>query len=335
MKDMTSYLPPFEKRAGLDHAILTNSVVASSSHIQETLEPLGLGWSSRSRNVSIILNVNGEGEVTAVRLAMSGKPFARKLDAKRLFTGAPEGSKLTIKHLDVVGLEFPPGEKTSLWVSSTNFDWAINPTNNRDQGSLTEGEMLAAGIGEWSIRVHVEFNKDPIIATLKWVAILKPVEDLSSLPGNAAKPGYPTVAISDGEALMSGVANPPQLVGVPWYPVLINDAAPDSEIHLPEDTPIIGAMTKFCSEGNVIRNLTVANWTEVTRGPGEPSCDHGIAAWAWTLPAIAAPSDHSDEGGSSSSKTSEARIKCKCFQNFREALLFSLTKPDRMLLGGS
>ena len=49
---MTSYLPPFEKRAGLDHAILTNSVVASASHIQETLEPLGLGWSSRSRNVS-------------------------------------------------------------------------------------------------------------------------------------------------------------------------------------------------------------------------------------------------------------------------------------------
>ena len=219
-----------------------------------------------------------------------------------------------IKHLDVVGLEFPPGEKTSLWVSSTNFDWAINRTNNRDQGSLTEGEMLAAGIGEWSIRVHVEFNKDPIIATLKWVAILKPVEDLSSLPGNGAKPGYPTVAISDGEALMSGVANPPQLVGVPWYPVLINDAAPDSEIHLPEDTPIIGAMTKFCSEGNVIRNLTVANWTEVTRGPGEPSCDHGIAAWAWTLPAIAAPSDHSDEGVSSSSKTSEGRIKCKYFQ---------------------
>ena len=123
---MTRYLPPFEKRAGLDHAILTNSVIASASHIQETLEPLRL-VSSRSRNVSTILNVNGE--VTAVRLAMSGKPFARKLDAKRLFTGAPEGSKLTIKHLDVVGLEFPPGEKTSLWVSSTNFDWAINRTS--------------------------------------------------------------------------------------------------------------------------------------------------------------------------------------------------------------
>ena len=84
---MTNFLPPFEKFDSLDPAILTSQVVASASTIFKTLQPLSRA-SNRARNIATVFNINGEGEITAVRLAMSGKPFARKLDTKRLFVKA-------------------------------------------------------------------------------------------------------------------------------------------------------------------------------------------------------------------------------------------------------
>ena len=204
---MTSFVNRnhFDKDECLDQGTLNSLVVESASSILETLLPLSLAIES-VQNVTTVLNVGEDGHILRTKLAMSGKSWGKKMDARRLFTGAPPGSKLVVKNLDVSGLEFEPNEKTSLWVPSTSFDWYVNKTNNQSDGSFTTEELTEMSIGEWSLRVHVGVTAEPTNASLKWVAIPLPVNQLGSLPGDASKPGYPTIALSDGEGKMTGNA---------------------------------------------------------------------------------------------------------------------------------
>ena len=138
------------------------------------------------------------------------------------------------------------------------------------------------------------------------MAIPLPVTSLSSLPGDAKKPGYPTIAISDGEARMCGVPDTgadeaASLVGIPFYPCLLNDGAPSSAINIPSDEDIIGAMSVFWRDGNMVRSMRPADWHTATAGPGEPSSDKGVPAWAWP------PADESEEQEEDSSDPSEGR----------------------------
>ena len=80
-----------------------------------------------------------------------------------------------------------------------------------------------------------------------------PVTELSSVLGDRSKPGYPTIGLSDGEAKMAGVPDVENqmasLIGIPFYPVLINEAAPSTTITIPDDNNIIATMRVFCSGG--------------------------------------------------------------------------------------
>ena len=111
---MTEYVDRshFEKEQALDQGTLASMVVESAANVLDTLLPMRLAC-DKVQNVATIAHVSGDGEITRIKLAMAGKPWGRKMDAKRLFTEAPSGSKLVIQHLDVTGLEFPPGEKTN------------------------------------------------------------------------------------------------------------------------------------------------------------------------------------------------------------------------------
>jgi hypothetical protein len=291
----------FDRDACLDQAVLTSLVVESAAGILATLLPLGL-ISDKTQNIATVLHVNDEGQIIRTKLAMAGRPWSKKLDASRLFSDAPAGSRLVIKNLDVSGLEFPPGQKTSLWMSSSEFEWSLNKTNNREGGSFTSEELVSMDIPQWSIRVHVVANSDPTIASLKWVAIPLPAGELNSLPGDPRRPGYPTVALSDGEGNMTGVPDIEQessLVGVPFYPCMINEAAPASAITIPEEDAIINAMKEFWREGNTVRNMRLADWQAATEGPGEPA----VAC----SPAPALAYNPNDSLGQSSEEPSEGK----------------------------
>ena len=73
------------------------------------------------------------------------------------------------------------------------------------------------------------------------------------------------------------------LVGIPFYPCLLNDGDPSA------DEDIIAAMSVFWFHGNMIWNMRHADWHRVTAGPGEPSSDKGVPAWAWP------PADEAEE----------------------------------------
>lgn len=274
----------FDRDDTLDQGTLTSLVVESAAGILDTLLPIGF-ISDKTQNVSTLLHVSDEGQIIRTKLAMAGRAWSKKLDATRIFEDAPAGSRLVVKNLDVGGLEFPPGEKTSLWMSSADFEWGLNRTNNKDAGSFTHEELSDMGIGQWSIRVHIIANSDPTIASLKWVAIPLPAGELNGLPGDARKPGYPTVALSDSLANMTGVPDiedqESTLVGLPFYPCLVNEAAPASAITIPGDMDIINAMKSFWRQGNTVRNMRLADWKESTAGPGEPSSDRGTPSVAW------------------------------------------------------
>lgn len=269
----------FDKDDNLDQGILANLVVESAGGIMEKVLPTGL-ISDRTQNVTTILYTGDEGQILRTKLALSGKAWSKKVEASRLFSVAPAGAKLVIKKLDVASLEFPPGEKVSLWLSSTDFDWTVNKTNNREGGGFADTELDEMGISQWSICAHIVVNPDPTIATLKWVAIPLPVGDLSRLPGDVKKPGYPTVALSDGDANMTGAPDVEQqeasLVGIPFYPCLVNEAGPSSDITIPSDEDIISAMIVFWRSGTTVRNMKLSDRTEATRGPGEPSSDREL-----------------------------------------------------------
>ena len=129
---MTNYVSSdhFVVEEPLDQAALTSQVVTSAATALDTLAPLNRA-SERVQNVVTILHVSGDGDVLRTKIALAGKAWGKKMDAKRLFKDAPPGSKLVIKNLDVAGMEFPPGEKTSLWVPSSEFDWSVNKSNNQ------------------------------------------------------------------------------------------------------------------------------------------------------------------------------------------------------------
>ena len=93
---MTNFLPPFEKFGSLDPAILTSQVVASASTIFETLQLLSC-VSKQGEEHHHCLQRKRRG--WDHRLAMSGKLFTRKLDAKRLFVKAMDGSKTVNNYL--------------------------------------------------------------------------------------------------------------------------------------------------------------------------------------------------------------------------------------------
>ena len=103
---MTQYVDKtyFEREASLDKGILGSLVVESAASILDTLLPLRL-ISGGVQNVATQLHVGDDGGIIRVKLAMAGKPWAKKMDAKRLFSGVPAGSKLVIQQLDVSGLE--------------------------------------------------------------------------------------------------------------------------------------------------------------------------------------------------------------------------------------
>ena len=273
---MTQYIDSqlFTATQELDPGILTSQVIVSAATAMDVLEPLQRA-SNQVCNVATILHITGDGEISRIKIAICGKEWRRKFDATRLFKNAPRGSKLVIKNLDVAGLEFPPGEKHCLWVPSSQFDWAVNRGNNKEDGALSRDELQALDIGEWVLRVHVEINRNPTLATLRWVAIPLPVADLGGLPGDAKKPGYPVIAISDGEANMAGVPNPTRNDGIIMYPSLINDGPPESAICLPSNRDIINAMRGYWSEGTAVRALKALDWHEATRGPQEPNTDRG------------------------------------------------------------
>ena len=91
-----------------------------------------------------ILHVTEDGDISRAKIAMSGKTWSRKFDAKRLFSNAPQGSKMVIKNFDTTVLEFPPGEKHSLWVPSSQIEWT-----------------RLAGITDWWLRVQVQASSSP------------------------------------------------------------------------------------------------------------------------------------------------------------------------------
>ena len=307
---MTEFLDTshFDRDESLDRGILSSLVIESAAGILDTLLPIGL-ICERTQNVSTVLYVSDEGQILRTKLAMSGRAWSKKLDATLLFDDAPAGSRLVIKNLDVRGLEFPPGEKTSLWMSSTEFEWSINKTNNKEGGSFTGQELIDMGILQWSIRVHVIANTDPTIATLRWVAIPVPVEELTGLPGDARKPGYPSVALSDGKANHTGVPDienqEARLVGTPFYPCMVNEAAPASAITIPEDENILSTMKAFWRDGNTVRAMRLADWQAATQGPGEPSSDRGTPSVAW--PPATTPADNDESSSESSDDPSEGR----------------------------
>lgn len=313
---MTQYIDRsnFDKQDELDRGILTSLVVESAAGILDTLLPLGL-ISGGSQNVATQLLIGDDGGILHVKLALAGKSWGKKMDAKRIFVGAPAGSKLVIDHVDLSGLEFPPGEKTSLWIPSSEFDWKINKGNNRDQGTYTSEELVEFGITGWCIRVHVEVNKNSTTATLKWVGIPRSATELNSLPGDAKRPGYPSVALSDGEANMTGTPDigeqAASLVGIPFYPILINQAAPASAITFPADADIINAMCEFWRSGNTIRNMHIEDWTTATRGPGEPTSDRGTPAWAWPPAETASGGFSADEDSDEPSEGRKAVVTFK------------------------
>ena len=113
------------------------------------------------------------------------------------------------------------------------------------------------------------------------MAIPLPVEDLSRLPGHASRPGYPIIPLCDAEAQMAGVPSPTRNDGLPMYPAIINDGPTDTAICLPTSSEIIKAMRVFWSQGTTVRALNAKNWSEATKGPGEPNSDRGAPAWAW------------------------------------------------------
>ena len=82
-----------------------------------------------------------------------------------------------VTQLDVSGLEFPPGEMTSQWVSSTDFHWYINKSNNQNNGSFTTQELSDMEISQWSIRCHVGVNEDPTVASLKGLFIYLMIQE--------------------------------------------------------------------------------------------------------------------------------------------------------------
>ena len=172
-----------------------------------------------------------------------------------------------------------------MWISSREFDWSVQKTNNKEQGSYNQDELEGFGITDWSLRVHIEVNEDPTVATVRWVGVPIPVVDLNSLPGDPKKVGYPSVALSNGEANMAGVPNienqSATSVGIPFYPVLINEAAPSSAIVIPRDDDIINAMGEFWRSGNSVRNMRLEDWNAATIGPGEPPSDRGTPVLTW------------------------------------------------------
>ena len=130
-------------------------------------------------NVDTILHISGDAEILRIKIALSGKAWGKKMDAKRLFKNAPFGSKLVIKNMDLAGLEFPPGEKTSLWVSSTEFDWSVHKSDNQEEGSISTNDLSVLGITDWVLRAHILPVQDSTQATIRWVAIPTPLADLS------------------------------------------------------------------------------------------------------------------------------------------------------------
>ena len=113
------------------------------------------------------------------------------------------------------------------------------------------------------------------------MSIPLPVEDLSRLPGHASRPGYPIIPLCDAEAQRAGVTSPTRNDGLPMYPAIINDGPTDTAICLPTSSEIIKAMRVFWSQGTTVRALNAKNWSEATKGPGEPNSDRGAPAWAW------------------------------------------------------
>ena len=279
---MTSFVDRrlFVATEPLDKATLLSQVITSAATASDTLGPLGK-VSDRTQNIITILHVSEDGDITQAKLAMCGKAWSRKMDGKRLFRNAPRGSKLMIRQLDPAGIEFPPGEKTSLWIPSSEVEWTLNKGNNRGDGVFTSEELSDLGITDWVIRVHISVTDDPSVAKTRWGAIPVPVAELGSLPGNAKRPGYPVISLSDGQAAFCGIPEPARDDGLPVYPCFINDATGDQAITLPSDKEIIKAMRILWSEGNVVRGLSQENWREATAGPAEPASDVGVPAWAW------------------------------------------------------
>ena len=292
----------FEATEELDHGILTSQVLVSAATAMDVLGPLDHA-SDRVQNAVTVFHISEEGEITRVKLTLCGKDWSRKFDARRIFVNAPRESKMVLKNLDVAGMTFPDGEKHSLWVPSNQFDWQINKSNNKEQGTYTQEELKGFGITEWCLRVHILVNKTPTFATARWVAIPSPVEDLARLPGDARKPGYPTISISDAEMNMAGVPSPTRADGLIMYPSLINDGPPNSAICLPTNAEIIKTMRSFWGRGSVVRGLNAKDWHEATKGPDEPNSDRGLPAWAW--PPQEAAQVHSEDSASEPSEGSK------------------------------
>ena len=165
---MTQYLDRglFDGTEELDNGILAAQVLVSAATAMDVLGPLDRA-SNRVQNAVTIMHVTEEGEISRVRLALCGKDWSRKFDARRLFVNTPRGSKMVLKNLDVAGMTFPDGGKHSLWVPSTQFEWRINRSNNQAEGVYTQDELRDLGITEWCLRVHILVSPTPTIATAR------------------------------------------------------------------------------------------------------------------------------------------------------------------------
>ena len=314
---MTRYLPtdlfwPTD-RVDLEEAVLSSQEITSMSTAMNTLGPLERA-SARSMNVVTVCHVTEEGKISKTQLTLCGKSWGRKLDAKRIFAKAPSGSKLVIKNLDVSGVEFPAGAKSSLWISSNDFDWKINRSNNKADGTFTEEELAGMDISDWVIRAHIVVNEDPYIADVRWTAIPMPSIELITLPGDARLPGYPGIALSDGQANMAGVVQPETNCGLPFHPAFLNVGPAGSPICLPTTSEVREHMIGFWSKGTAVRGLSVKDWHTATKGPEVPLSDNGSPTWAWpSAPAVQEQQEQDDDEDSDPSEGNK-QISVNCIE---------------------
>ena len=153
-----------------------------------------------------------------------------------------------------------------MWVPSSQIEWTINKSNNQDDSAYTTEELRRAGITEWSLHVNVHVSSSPDLVNIRWVAIPRPVENLSS--HDASRSGYPVIPLCDAEAQMAGVPSPTRNDGLPMYLAIINDGPTDTAICLPTGSEIIKAMRVFWSQ-ELERGNKRARRTKLR--PGSPS----------------------------------------------------------------
>ena len=286
----------FALEVELDLSILLSQEVLGLADATDKLANLGR-LDRQVISIVSLLEIGAEGQITLSKVGVTGPRETKKIPARQLFPLAPDAARIRMKP-DWRAFDFPPDRTISEWLSSSNREWSVMKTNNRNGGIYDVGDYKDIGISDWSCRLVVNPTADPGEASMDLVAVPRPKGDLGNLPGNPegeGSAGYPVVLLGKFRASFGGQLDEPRRDGLSHYPVLVNRGTPGN-MTPPNNSAILAAIRSLWNGCYKPRCLAADAWATATAGPTEPEQTPVELDWAWPDQNITAQDEDYDSG---------------------------------------